>query len=58
MKDAMEAQISHFATLEHFDEDLLLNGNPEYSRKLTRLLGEEEALRIFREKRKQYEGAE
>jgi len=58
MKDAMEAQISHFATLEHFDEDLLLNGNPEFSRKLTRLLGEEEALRIFREKRKQYEGAE
>ena len=58
MKDAMTAQIAHFATLEHFDEDLLMNGNPEYTRKLVRTLGREEALEIFRKKRKEYEGAE
>lgn len=58
MKDAMTAQISYFATLEHFNEDLLLNGNPEYTRKLMRTLGEKRVLEIFREQRKKYEGAE
>ena len=58
MKDAMTAQIAHFATLEHFDEDLLINGNEDYTRKIDRVLGREEALEIFRQKRKEYEGAE
>ena len=58
MKDAMTAQIAHFATLEHFNEDLLINGNEDYTRKIDRVLGREEALEIFRQKRKEYEGAE
>jgi len=58
MKDAMTAQIAHFATLEHFDEDLLINGNEDYTRKIDRVLEREEALEIFRQKRKEFEGAE
>lgn len=58
MKDAMTAQIAHFATLEHFDEDLLINGNADYARKIDRVLGTEEALEIFRQKKKEFEGAE
>ena len=58
LKDAMTAQIAHFATLEHFDEDLLINGNADYARKIDRVLGTEEALEIFRQKKKEYEGAE
>jgi len=58
MKDAMTAQIAHFATLEHFDEDLLINGNEDYTRKIDRVLGREEALEIFRQKKKEFEGAE
>lgn len=58
MKDAITAQIAHLATLEHFDEDLLINGNEDYARKIDRVLGREEALEIFRQKKKEYEGAE
>ena len=58
LKDAMTAQIAHFATLEHFNEDLLINGNADYARKIDRVLGREEALEIFRQKKKEYEGAE
>lgn len=58
MKDRMRAEISYLATLDHFDEDLLLNGSSEFTRNFLKILGRDNALNLFREKKAAYEGTE
>ena len=58
MKDRMRAEISYLATLDHFDEDLLFNGSSEFTRNFLKILGRDNALNLFREKKAAYEGTE
>ena len=58
MKERMIAEISYLATLDHFNEDLLLNGSSEFTRNFITILGQDNALTLFREKKAAYEGAE